>query len=202
MDPLEALGDHGADTEQQRAFGGPVARAAGAVLLAGDHDQRHAFGLVLHRGVEDALDFALRSRHPIRRQLEGPITLAVGHQLVAQAHIAKGAAHHHLVVAAASAVRVEVAQRDAVLDQVAARTGVFRIEPAGEMWSVVIGVAHHHQHPGVLDVGQWPWFGAEAGEEWRLLHVRRLRIPVEQITAFWQRQGRQCSSPSNTSAYS
>ena len=40
MDTLEALGNHGLHAEQHRAFGGPVARRAGAVLLAGQHDQR------------------------------------------------------------------------------------------------------------------------------------------------------------------
>src|SRR5213594_2554920 len=43
VDPLEALRDHGADTEQERTFRCPVARGAGAVLLAGEHDERHAF---------------------------------------------------------------------------------------------------------------------------------------------------------------
>ena len=40
VDALEALGDHGLHAEQHRAFGGPVARRPGAVLLAGQHDQR------------------------------------------------------------------------------------------------------------------------------------------------------------------
>src|SRR5207247_11144564 len=43
VDPLEALRDHGADTEQERTFRCPVARGAGAVLLAGEHDERNAF---------------------------------------------------------------------------------------------------------------------------------------------------------------
>ena len=42
VDALEALRDHGAHAEQQRALRRPVARRAGAVLLARDHDQRHA----------------------------------------------------------------------------------------------------------------------------------------------------------------
>ena len=44
VDALVALGDDGADAEQQRALGRPVARRAGAVLLAGEHDERHALG--------------------------------------------------------------------------------------------------------------------------------------------------------------
>src|SRR5439155_1213201 len=43
VDPLEALRDHGADTEQERTFRCPVARGAGAVLLAGEHDEWNAF---------------------------------------------------------------------------------------------------------------------------------------------------------------
>jgi hypothetical protein len=46
VDPLVALGDHRLHAEQVRALGGPVARRAGSVLLAGEHDQGHAFGLV------------------------------------------------------------------------------------------------------------------------------------------------------------
>ena len=42
VDALEALDDHGADAEQSRALGRPVARRAGAVFLAGEDHQRHA----------------------------------------------------------------------------------------------------------------------------------------------------------------
>ena len=42
MDALEALRDDRLHAEQARALGGPVARAAGAVFLAGDDDQRRA----------------------------------------------------------------------------------------------------------------------------------------------------------------
>src|SRR5712692_11894942 len=53
MDALEALGDHRAHTQQQRALGGPVARRARAVLLAGEDYQRHALSAVSLRGVVD-----------------------------------------------------------------------------------------------------------------------------------------------------
>ena len=43
VDALEALGDHRAHAEQPRALRRPVARRAGAVFLAGEDDQRHAF---------------------------------------------------------------------------------------------------------------------------------------------------------------
>ena len=54
VDALEALRDDGLHAEQARALGRPVARAAGAVFLAGDDDERRARLLVLHRGVVDA----------------------------------------------------------------------------------------------------------------------------------------------------
>ena len=43
MDALEAFGQHRANAEQNRSFGGPVARGARAIFFSGDHDQRDAF---------------------------------------------------------------------------------------------------------------------------------------------------------------
>src|SRR5262249_14238955 len=54
MNPLEALSDDRAHAQQARAFRRPIARTARAVFLTGDHDQRRAFGLILHRRVVDA----------------------------------------------------------------------------------------------------------------------------------------------------
>src|SRR6266540_2925589 len=53
VDALEALHDHRAHAEQQRAFRRPVARAAGAVFLAAEHHGGNAFGDVLHRRFVD-----------------------------------------------------------------------------------------------------------------------------------------------------
>src|SRR5690606_4804947 len=52
VDALEAAGDHGLHAEEIRALGGPVARAAHAVVDPGEDDERHAAALVLHAGVE------------------------------------------------------------------------------------------------------------------------------------------------------
>ena len=49
VDALVGLGDDGADAQQRGALGRPVARGAGAVLLAGQHDQRDALGRVAAR---------------------------------------------------------------------------------------------------------------------------------------------------------
>ena len=130
MDALVGLGDHGAHAEQRGALGGPVAGRAGAVLLAGQDHQRHALGLVGRRRVVDAHLLAIG-------QVAGHAALGAGRELVAQPDVGEGAADHHLVVAAAGAVAVEVLRRDAVLLQVAAGGESPLMEPAGEMWSVV-----------------------------------------------------------------
>ena len=53
VNAFEAFGDHGANTEQLRALGGPVARRARPVLLAGQDDERNAVARVPHGGVVD-----------------------------------------------------------------------------------------------------------------------------------------------------
>ena len=63
VDPLVALGDHRLHAEQVRALGRPVARRARAVLLAREHDQRHALGEVALRGLEDRRLLAVRQVH-------------------------------------------------------------------------------------------------------------------------------------------
>src|SRR5690606_31055695 len=69
VDALEALGDDRLDAKQRRALGRPVARATGAVLVAGQDDQRRAVGLVTVRGLED--------RHLlVRREVARPPALA------------------------------------------------------------------------------------------------------------------------------
>ena len=78
VDALVALGDHRPHAQQPRSLGRPVARRAGAVFLAGQHEQRHAFFLVLHRGVED--------RHLLAvGQVPGDAALGAGRQLVLEA---------------------------------------------------------------------------------------------------------------------
>ena len=100
--------------EQRRALGRPVARRAGAVLLAGQHDQRDAGGEVV-------LARPRRSSSPRRSgEVAGEAALGARRELVAQPDVGERAADHHLVVAAARAVGVEVALLDAVLGEVLA----------------------------------------------------------------------------------
>ena len=103
--------------------------------------------LVLHRRVVDR-------RHLAVGQQRRPAALGAGRELVAQADVGERAAHHHLVVAAARAVGVEVRGLDAVRDQVLPGRAVGRIDPAGEMWSVVTLSPSTREHARALDVGR------------------------------------------------
>src|SRR5690606_9672704 len=99
VDALETFRDHSFDAEQAGAFGGPVARGAGAVFLACDHHQRHTIGPVLHRGIVD--------RHfpgRIRAEVQRVAALLTPEHQVLDADVGEGAAYHHVVVATARAV--------------------------------------------------------------------------------------------------
>src|SRR5262245_34413318 len=105
MNPLEALGNDSSHTQQRGSFGGPVARAAGAVLLPGDDDQRRALSLVSHRRVIDGnrlIGSAFSSVH-----FADP-TFGSRHHQVFDPDVGKGAARHYAVVAATGTVTVEV----------------------------------------------------------------------------------------------
>ena len=119
VDALEARGDHRADAQQECPLGGPVAAAAGAVFRAGQHHQRHAFGLVLHGGVVDRHELAVG-------QMPRDAAFGAGGQQVADADVGERAPGHHPIVAAPRAVAVEIDRRDAVLLQILARPGCWR----------------------------------------------------------------------------
>ena len=118
MDPLVALGDDRAHAEQPRPLRRPVARRARAVLFAGDHEQRHALRLVFHRGVVN------RHLLPVG-EMDRDGSLGARGQQVLETHVRERTAHHHLVVAAPRAVRVEVLRLDAPVHEILpGRTGL------------------------------------------------------------------------------
>ena len=174
MDPLVALGDHRPDAEELRALRRPVAGRAGAVLLARDHDQRRSLGEVALGRLED--------RHLLAaRQVHRPRPLRAGDEQVAQAHVRERAAHHHLVVAAARAVGVEVLALDAVLAQVLAR-GRLELDRAGGR--DVVGrdrVAEHDEAACAGDVLDRADLQRHALEVRRLADVGRVRLPGEAL---------------------
>src|SRR5262245_24891153 len=116
MDTLEALGDDGTHAEQVGALSGPVARAAGAILGAGQNDGRHAGGFVEHRGVVDWHDLAdgrAGSSAGRASSATGPKVLrhaafGAGGEEVPNADVGKRPADHHAVVAAAAAIAIEI----------------------------------------------------------------------------------------------
>ena len=172
VDALVALGDHRLHAEQHRALRRPVARRSRSVFLAGDHDQRHAGGLVLHRRVVDRHHFAAG-------QIGGHAAFDAGHHLVLDARVGERAAHHHFVIAAPRAVGIEVLRLDAVLDQVLAR-GAVRLDVAGRR-NVIGGdaVAEHRQRARVAQIRRRRRRHRQPFEERRLADVGRRAFPLE-----------------------
>ena len=107
MDALEGFGEHGADTQQRGALGGPVARRARAVLLPGDDQERHSVRPVAHRGVVQELLLAVGKMNRVR-------SLAALDEPVSQSDIAERPADHDLVMAASRPVGVEFQRSHAV----------------------------------------------------------------------------------------
>ena len=88
----------------------------GAVLLAGEDDERDAGLLVPLRGLEDG-----RHRAVVRVKSRVTPPSVPGASWLRSRMLANVPADHHLVVAAAGAVGVEVPLLDAVLGEVRAR---------------------------------------------------------------------------------
>src|SRR6478752_1345127 len=96
VDALVALRDDSLDTQQCGALGGPVTGRTGAVLLAGQDNQRGAGGLVVLRGV---VDVGLRAVG--LREVAGEAALDAVEELVLDPDVGEGAADHDFVVATA-----------------------------------------------------------------------------------------------------
>jgi hypothetical protein len=96
--------------------------------------------------------------------------------LVLDADVGEGAAHHHLVVAAPRAVGVEVGRAHLMLAQILPAGEVSLIEPAGEMWSVVI---ESPNMPGCAPrrCRSTAWAPSSCLEIGRVLHIGRAHVP-------------------------
>ena len=183
---------------------GPLAaqsrERAGAVFLAGQDDQRHLLVLILHRGVED------RHRRAVG-QMAGDAAFGAGGELVLQADVGEGAADHDLVVAAPRAVGVEVRRLRRRARSGTCPAGLcVLIEPAGEMWSVVmLSPSRASTRAPLMSCDRRrPWL--HVLEVRRMLDVGGVRIPGEQIArrhrhaaASGRRPGRPRRSPCGTS---
>ena len=90
-----------------------------------------------HGGIVDRQDFIARLETVRPPSWRAPSAAARKYQVM-DTHIGEGAAHHHLVVAAAPLyIAVEIARRHAQLLQVATGRRIRLERPAGLMWSVV-----------------------------------------------------------------
>src|SRR5262249_53565141 len=111
MDALERLTDHGADPQQHRSLGGPVARGSGAVLFAREDDERNILALVSHRRI---IDRQLIARWKVDRDA----ALDARNHLISDSDVREGAPHHHFMVPAPRSVLIEVGGLDLVFHQV------------------------------------------------------------------------------------
>ena len=172
VDSLESFRHHRLHAQQVRALGRPVTRRAGAVFLAREHHQRHALGLVLHGRVVDRHLFA-------RRVVDGVAAFFAAQHQVLDADVGEGAAHHHVVVAAARAVAVEVGRlHAATLQELAGRRA--GLDVAGRA-DVVGGdrIAEQAHDAGVVDVGDGADVHLHAVEVGRVLDVGGGLVPGE-----------------------
>ena len=115
------------------------------------------------------------------RQERRPASLGPRRQLVPEANVRERAAHHHLVIAAAGAVRVEVARRDTFRDEVSAGGAVGRDRTR---WRDVIcrhAVAKDGEHPRRADVRRRGWFERQPVEKRRVADVGGVFIPRESL---------------------
>ena len=122
MDALEALGHDRLDAGEAHALGRPVARAALAVVGAGDDDQRLA---ALHVGL-DRLPHAhrLAFRLDAGQRALAHLAFGIAGHLVLQRRVGEGGALRRQVVAAVRGVGIEVLFRQAHLREVFAGRAV------------------------------------------------------------------------------
>ena len=173
------------------ALGRPVSRGAGAVFLAREHHERHALRLVGHGRVVDRHLGAVR-------HVAGDAALGAGRELVADADVGKGAAHHHVVVAAPRAVGVEVPARNLPFQQVRAAGGLGADGAGGRDVVGGDGVAEEAEDPRAADVLRRLRLRRHALEVGRVLHVGAARIPGVGLPGSAAIE-RQSSSPVKTS---
>ena len=180
MDALEAPRDHRFHAEQLGALRRPVARAAGAVFLAGENHRGRAARHVGHRRVVDRRLTALRLQQRKAAFDAGAVGFRRQHEIL-DPNVAKRSAHHDLVVAAAAAVAVEIGHRDIVLEQIDSRR---RCRLDRSRGADVVGgdrVAENAQRACAAHRGDRRRLHGEVPEERRLGDVRRL-VPRVDLT--------------------
>ena len=154
VDAFEGDGDDGFDTEEEGAFGGPVAAGAHAVVFAGEDDEGDVGGFVAEAGVVDGFDGGIR-------EIDGPATFGAGSEFVLDADVGEGAAGHDAVVAAAGAVAVEHGGGDVFGDKIFAGGAVFFDGAGGGDVVGCDGVAEEGEAAGFAWMGDGIFAGFE-----------------------------------------
>ena len=171
MDTLVGLGNHGLHAQQAGTFRSPVTAGAGAVFLAGNDHQGGVLFLILHGRIVD--------RHLLASgDVFGESTLNAVQHLVPDAHVGEGATHHHLVIAPARTVRVEILRLHTPLLQVFTRRAVGFERPGRRNMVGGDGVTQQRQNVRVLDIIDGVRLFLQALEERRVLDVGGLVGPL------------------------
>ncbi len=186
VDAFKALGDDGTHAQQVRALGCPVAAGAHAVVFSADDDGGNSGGAVGHTRIVDegglaagGADVRIRSADLSIAEVERVTAFHSFREQVLDAHVGKGAARHHEVVAAAGAEGIEITALHTVGGQEdAGRTGGFDGSGGGD---VIRGhaVTKDTQRPGIGDVGDIAPGAGETVEEGRAVDVGGFRVPAE-----------------------
>src|SRR5439155_11904214 len=108
-----------------------------------------------------------------------PATFGAGSELLAQADIRERPAHHHFVVPAPRAVRIEVVRLDAMLDQIPAGRAVLLDGPRRRDVVRRDAVTEQREHPAAGDVAKRRGLKREPLEERRIADVGGVGIPYE-----------------------
>src|SRR6266496_5723457 len=102
-------------------------------------------------------------------------------QTVTQANVAKCATHHHFMIATTRSIGIEIAFFDSMFDQILACRAC-RSEVASRRYVIRCNrVIDHHQDSRSSNILDWLWLERHILEKWRLLYIRRVRIPLEQL---------------------
>src|ERR1700677_245606 len=101
MNSLVAFRDDELNSEQTRPLGGPVSRRSRTILFTCEDAQRSFTPRISDRCFIDGCEF-------VRGQQLCHATLNTRRQLVAQPHICECSTHHHFMIAAPTAIGIEL----------------------------------------------------------------------------------------------
>ena len=154
--------------------------------------------LIFHRRVVDRHRLAVGKMFGVAAFRN--IAVVVLQHEVLDADIGEGAAHHHFMIAAPRAVLVEIACVDLARCRYLPAGEAALIEPAGEIWSVVILSPNRARMRAIDNIGHRLGRHGHALEIGRVLHIGRADVPFVGLACRAPSPCARCTSPLNTSA--